>query len=214
MAQYMIVTRFNSGHDLATLRSRAALVKQKTVAAVPELASKCGAKFALLGCSIDAIDIFHTDDVDAVSRAANIISVHGQAQTEVLPVVGWGEYLSAFSSLKHEPPARLASAGDGARKYAVITKFPQGFDHATLPQRSAAVKHNIIAAAPVLTGKWSNEFIVLGGSFDGIDIVESDDLMAVATAANIIRVYGGCSTELAVAVPWNNYLAKLPQAAA
>jgi uncharacterized protein with GYD domain len=212
MTHYMIVTRFNPGHDLATLRTRAALVKQKTADAVPELSGKAGAKYALLGGGVDALDFYNTDDVHAVKRVANIIEAHGQAQTEVLPAVPWGDYVSAFSPLKHEPSPRASSAGQGARKYAIITRFPQGFDHATLPQRSTAVRHNILGAAPELTGRWSDEYVLLGGSFDGIDIVESDKLIDVAKAANIIRVHGGCTTEIAVAVDWNEFLSKLPAA--
>lgn len=209
MSHYLIVTRFAPHHDINTLRARAKVVKQHTAEAVPELSGATDAKYILLGSSVGAIDVFQTENADAVFRLANIIAAHGEAQTEVLPALPWGDYVSAYSDVKHQPTPRAAGAGKG-RKYAILSRFSPGMDHATLPQRSTAVRHNIFAAAPTLTGKWSDEFITLGGSFDGLDIVESDDILAVAKAANVIRVHGGCTTEVAVAVPWNDFLSSLP----
>jgi len=213
MSQYIIVTRFLPGHDFATLRTRAAKVKQRTASEVPELANSCGAKYMLLGSSISAIDIFNTDKADAVARVANIISVEGEAETEVLPAVPWGDYVSAFSLTEHEPSEPAACGSSATCKYAIITRFNEGVDHGALPEYSTAVKYNIIRKVPNLTGKWSDEFILVGGSFDGLDIVESDNLIDVAKAANCIRVHGASTTEVAAVVPWNDYLATLPAAA-
>ena len=73
-------------------------------------------------------------------------------------------------------------------------------------QMAATVSEKIKSDCPGVV--WKDSFATLG-SYDVVDIVESDDPSQVAKAAMIIRAYGHETTETLVGTPWKEFLEML-----
>lgn len=71
---------------------------------------------------------------------------------------------------------------------------------------AATVSEKIKSECPNV--KWKSSFVTMG-SFDVLDIVESDDLDQLKKAAMIINGYGHSNTEVLIATPWKEFMAKL-----
>jgi len=56
--------------------------------------------------------------------------------------------------------------------------------------------------------RWKDSYATLG-HFDAVDIIESDDPLAVERAVLIIRGYGHATTQTLPATPWHEFVARL-----
>jgi len=89
--------------------------------------------------------------------------------------------------------------------YIFMTEFAPGIfaDSASFKEKASIVSKKIAAECPGV--KWRESFVTTG-SYDVIDIVESDDPAQVEKATMIIKRYGHSHVEAMFASPWKEWL--------
>jgi len=92
--------------------------------------------------------------------------------------------------------------------YIILSNFiPDAFkDPKEFKSLSTVVSEKIRNECPGVV--WKNSYTTLG-SFDVINIVESDDTNQVEKAAMIIRSYARSTTATLIATPWKDFLDSL-----
>lgn len=92
--------------------------------------------------------------------------------------------------------------------YVILSRIsPEAFrDPKDFLKLAAVVSSKIKSECPGVA--WKESFATTG-SFDVVDVVESDDFKQVSKAAMIIRAYGHATTETMVATPWKDFLKML-----
>jgi uncharacterized protein with GYD domain len=92
--------------------------------------------------------------------------------------------------------------------YVILSRISPGAfsDPAEFRKIAETVSEKIKSDCPGVV--WKQSYSTLG-SFDVVDIVESDDPKQVQKAAMIIRSYGHAATETLPATPWKEFLENL-----
>jgi len=92
--------------------------------------------------------------------------------------------------------------------YVILSRIAAGAfsDPKEFRKIAATVSEKIKKECPKVT--WKESYSTLG-SFDVVDIVESDAPAQVQRAAMIIRSYGHATTETMPATPWKQFLENL-----
>ena len=89
--------------------------------------------------------------------------------------------------------------------YILMTEFAPGIlaDSDGFKEKASMVSRKIAAECPGV--KWKESFVT-NGSYDVVDIVESDDPKQVEKAAMIIKRYGHSHVETMFATQWKEWL--------
>ena len=90
-------------------------------------------------------------------------------------------------------------------KYVILSRVSPGSfgNPKEFKKVAATVSEKIKSECPDVT--WKDSYSTMG-SYDVVDVVESDDPNQVQRAAMIIRSYGKSYTETLHASPWNEFI--------
>lgn len=92
--------------------------------------------------------------------------------------------------------------------YIILSKLgPNAFDTPDgLRNLAKMVRERLSKECP--KARWTQSYGCMG-SYDVVDIVESDDPQQIEKAVMIIRAYGHSTTETLLATPWDEFLKAL-----